>query len=410
MLDYSRFTGFHVNFQKTKVILLGLAPQPLPGTFSDWLLSQLPPGSAPVEVVRTFKYLGFMVGPEAGSVQWKEVINKYDSRLTRLIASPDAAHMLAIEYNTVVLPVLAYKCSLCPPPPCFKRREFVHLQRLLKVPPTTFRHAEFFHNHRYGLPKLRSVAVTAAASRAGSAARFPSAVAMHNSLVGVAQIELPAVRAFRGQLFPNGWDSPPFCQYLATVAPADPPASIRCFAQAAGARCLDELPDTFPQSLSARLSQYARYVCPAVPTERFLNQIMHLSTHWRLLAVKTALGAWTTDARMIHTRDNRCMFQCSVEFATDSVNHYLECPMLWNLYSHSIQRVCFPRHVFAKQILQVDSVVFFAWSYAFYHKVRHGPWHGDLYRVAEAFTEEHLRHFLFFVSAPRERAAVCFWP
>jgi hypothetical protein len=410
MQDYSRYTGLCVNFKKTKVIVLGHPPVSLAGSFSAWLQSQLPPGTECVEVVRAFKYLGFMVGPEAGSLQWNEVITKYDHRLTRLIASPDTATLLAIEYNTVVLPVISYKCLLCAPAPCFKRREFVHLQRLLKVPPSTFRHAEFFHLHRYGLPKLRSVSVVAAVAQAGTAARFPIVTALCNSLAGVAQIELPAVRSLRGLLFPATWDSSPFCQYLAEAVPAVPPASVHLFARAAGDRCLSSMPDTFVRSLSVRLAQYARFVDAASITPRFLAQLLHLSVHWRLLAVKTALGAWTTDARMIHLRENRCMFHCSVALATDSVSHYLECPMLWNLYSHSVNRVCRPRFAFSHQILSVDSVVFYAWSYAFYHKVRHGSFLGDLYRVAEAFMEEHLRHILYFVSARRERAAVIFWP
>jgi hypothetical protein len=408
MLCTASFSGLHLNMAKTKLVLLGDVPPHVLTAFPGWL-REFWPHLPDLLVVDTLKYLGFYLGPKSASKQWASEIAKFDRRMTRLAESPDSVRPMVLEYNTLIAPLISYKASLSALPIVFTRREQYGLQKLLKVPPNTFRRHELFRLAALGFPSFRCLEASAAASAASCVVRFPTYFALLSSLRGVAEIELPALSFFRGALCRACWDTPPIVAYLHThagfVGHLAPDAHIHSKVYK---MVLDKLPDTLHTSVTCRMQTYGRFIDASMVARIFLAQLPLLGLYFRLGALKTALGGWHTDQRMMHTEVRGCLFGCASPAGRDALQHYLECRLLFHFFSAGVQAACAARHPGWLSLVQHDSVLFYGWAYGFYHRVRFALPSGDLYRYAAAYSMEYREQFTGLLASPRE--ALRFWP
>ena len=82
----------------------------------DWLTVNIPEWSN-FKVVSHAEYLGFEVGPTAGSHQWDKVLRKVEREVAVLAHSGATPSVSVFNYNIRLVPKFAYKAQLFPPPP-----------------------------------------------------------------------------------------------------------------------------------------------------------------------------------------------------------------------------------------------------------------------------------------------------
>ena len=62
------------------------------------------------------EYLGFEVGPTAGSVQWGKVLASFTNHLSAISSSDTPPSISVFVYNTRLVPKFSYKAQRSPPP------------------------------------------------------------------------------------------------------------------------------------------------------------------------------------------------------------------------------------------------------------------------------------------------------
>jgi hypothetical protein len=163
-------------------------------------------------------YLGFLLGPTAGSTQWDKLMRKYLARARAIGATHAPFNISAYMYNSKAVSVLAYKAQLIPPPARTQQSERGALSTITHFATNSLTVKEFFNMQTLGCTKIQSIDCLAAASML----RF--ALSSHRSWVEwvrqlrvVAREALPLRHVFSGILSPDFWDSRPIALNLETA-------------------------------------------------------------------------------------------------------------------------------------------------------------------------------------------------
>ncbi len=113
-----------------KCVLIPLAPITLAmkNAVKAWLGRHTPTWQA-FEIKASGKYLGFYLGPSAGSQIWLTPVAKYMKRVSDIFHSGAPVSISTYTYNTRVLSVIMYVAQLTPLPSDFQQTERAALQR-----------------------------------------------------------------------------------------------------------------------------------------------------------------------------------------------------------------------------------------------------------------------------------------
>ena len=95
----------NINYQKTIAIYLGNTGEQPTKSHDTPEYTWKPKGG----------YLGFVLGPGAGTSSWEAPLNKYKDRLKDWPWKTIGAHLSLRIYNTFILPVLLFVAQLLPP-------------------------------------------------------------------------------------------------------------------------------------------------------------------------------------------------------------------------------------------------------------------------------------------------------
>ncbi len=108
--------GLSLKAIKCKLVPLLPFSQALADQIREWLSSNIPAWKD-FSIAPTAKYLGFFLGPMAGTKQWESPIQKYCDRVEVIASSGAATALCAYSYNIRTVPVLSYVAQLVPLPP-----------------------------------------------------------------------------------------------------------------------------------------------------------------------------------------------------------------------------------------------------------------------------------------------------
>jgi len=117
------------------------------------------------------KYLGFLIGPEAGASQWEAPICKFMLRAQEINAGHFPINVSAHLYNSRAVSVLGYKAQLVPPPASFAPKERAALHLVTHFATNSLTHGGFFHLHLVGSPRITCASVTCSAALLRTAVR-----------------------------------------------------------------------------------------------------------------------------------------------------------------------------------------------------------------------------------------------
>ena len=108
-------SGLQLGFAKCCVVPFARRFSLVASLFKGWLDTNIGDWRT-FQILVSGKYLGFMLGPGAGSTSWHPPLAKYFDRV-RLIAGVGAAPSVGtLLYNSCALPVLGYVSQLFPRP------------------------------------------------------------------------------------------------------------------------------------------------------------------------------------------------------------------------------------------------------------------------------------------------------
>jgi hypothetical protein len=107
-----------------------------------------------LQVVTSFKYLGFLIGFGTVLAQYAAPYEKSRTRVSLLANTPSVATIIALEYNSVILPVMSYKVRLIPLPRWVLQGIFHCTHTLLRVPANTLNRRALVDLAEHGLPRF----------------------------------------------------------------------------------------------------------------------------------------------------------------------------------------------------------------------------------------------------------------
>ena len=111
--DFGNISNLQLNLNKTVVI--PLFPNPDLSTVQNRLSQSVPSWSA-VQFSYYAKYLGFILGPEAGDKGWKDPVTKFLQRAQAWSDRQLGLYCTTTSYNVFASSVLTYLAQLLPPP------------------------------------------------------------------------------------------------------------------------------------------------------------------------------------------------------------------------------------------------------------------------------------------------------
>jgi len=124
-----------------------------------------------------------------------------------------------VAYNPKVVPCTSFIAQLLRVPPSLAVVERSILHTILRMQQKTLCHADFFHLHEYGGPKLRPIV---AASHFALMRTVLKTITGWNSWIMLLETAanewLPAALVVKGTLSPDCWESPPLAVNLQEAA------------------------------------------------------------------------------------------------------------------------------------------------------------------------------------------------
>ncbi len=145
-----------------------------------------------------------------GSRVWDGPLKKYYSRVKQIHEGAASVQLNAYTYNARVVPVTSYVAQLVPLPKELAVQERVAMHTVLRAPINSMRHADFFHLHEFGGPKLRSLTASCASALYRTAAKT-----IHKWPAWIKQLDTAAMEFLPTKLYIEGvrttnvWDSTP---------------------------------------------------------------------------------------------------------------------------------------------------------------------------------------------------------
>ena len=145
-----------------------------------------------------------------GSRIWEGPLKKYNSRVKHIQNGAASVKLNAYTYNARAVPVTSYVAQLIPLPKNMAVQERVAMHTVLRAPINSMRHADFFHLHEFGGPKLRSLTASCASALFRTATKtVPHWPAWIKQLDTAAREFLPIKQFIEGVRTTHIWDSPP---------------------------------------------------------------------------------------------------------------------------------------------------------------------------------------------------------
>ena len=387
------------------------------------------------------KYLGFQVGPAAGSRQWNAAIQKYKARAVAIAHSHAPAGITVGMYNSRAVTVLAYLPQISLPPFELDLAERTAASHVLHLATNAMDEKTLFGIGYVSKVRLQSLKAQslAALSRAAHVT-IKSWPKKCETLSSPATDDIMLESTPSGRQWPVHWDSPA-AAFLLKWAAAGYPSSMVGAINLPGkhfiAKNLEAIQKA-QRSAKAEISAhptraiqktfYSHYFkalyknMPAELLERRFREVFasslnplpvidwspayailsKLSAHEALILLKTWTNSWSTSARYHDGKLDTCLFGCFPEGA-DDLGHYLRCPRLWRIVWHAIdvketmnplERLCVaePTAIKAKTLVV---------AYTVYHTMKNE--YMSLAVTAPAFDDYSL---LFAVAANVAKAAV----
>ncbi len=319
-----------------------------------WLKRNIPVWGS-FKVLPTAKYLGFYLGPAAGSRQWVAPMQKYTDRANDIFNSGAAISIAAHVYNTRVVSVPLYVAQLVSLPPDTPKREKNAVHKIAHVCTNALYFADFFALAEFGGPKLRSLALSAAAALFRTAvSTVPHWTEWKRQLQAAALDLLPLNAVAREECTPSFWDSQPMAltldhafkgfygnpKYYKGITECInnldvpvfypgikvPQLQKQCYASLLSA----VLPSNIPATINKRIRDiFSPYDIPCFNYPSISALLKQLRKHDALRVIKTWVNSWATSYRMHEPVLLPCLFGC--DGATDQLSHYVMCPILFAL-------------------------------------------------------------------------------
>ena len=130
----SECASLNLNLSKTILIPLGATCNAsLIKAIRDWLELHLP-SWAQIIIQAKAKYLGFLLGPEAGLFSWKNAFCKHKQRVNSIASSSRGASISLQSYDSQAVPVLSHICQLLPPSAEMLELELHAFLKMLRMP------------------------------------------------------------------------------------------------------------------------------------------------------------------------------------------------------------------------------------------------------------------------------------
>ena len=96
------------------IVLFVPSTSPIFHQYSEWLSSNIPEWTD-FKIASHAEYLGFEVGPTAGSAQWDKVALSFHHHLSSIVCSGAPPSVVVFYYSTRRVPKCSYKSQLVPP-------------------------------------------------------------------------------------------------------------------------------------------------------------------------------------------------------------------------------------------------------------------------------------------------------
>ena len=189
--------------------------------YGRWLATHLP-AWAHFQVASSAEYLGFMVGPTAGSCQYDKVVAAVDAKIQSIIASATPPSLSVFHYNICLVPKFSYKAQLSPPPVNLDVLESKWACNILKAPYNSFSPCLLHYGKSFGFYELTSIKVMATAAAVRAAWVTVSDWSRWFSFINTTcadSVFLPLAALLHERHFsPDFWDHPPFACYMASAS------------------------------------------------------------------------------------------------------------------------------------------------------------------------------------------------
>ena len=147
-IEFEDISGLGLNVEKTVFIPLW---QSTSAKSVSCLLKELCPPWGGFIVSDRGKYLGFMVGPGAGSSSWKGALAKYEARSLQWASKHLGLYMTTFAYRVYIQPVLMFVAQLCSPPEELKPLFPWALRRLAPGPGNWILDKDLINLRSYGM-------------------------------------------------------------------------------------------------------------------------------------------------------------------------------------------------------------------------------------------------------------------
>lgn len=340
-----------------KTTLVPLATDPLgpslPARHARQTLQTLGAPWADVRVATHTLYLGYTIGPSAGSVRWSDPLNKWRDR-TRALATSEVTPTVTLQlYASRCVPVLDYLAAMTQPPPTVARKGIQTLASVLRTPFCAYPRGLIHFWRELGLPSAPCLTQRMLASRMTTSLRLhklwyswatrlrdmygetESLAAMHEPLHIEKGWDTPAHALVLEAAFRHGLEHPRrevrelFCSMHAGDLRRQSELHQVLVMAAHGGRLIDALRPRALHTLAlvCRPDEHMEVVDKALAF--FHKEARHHSPIFVLHAIRTWCNAWGTSHRQQGGVPG-CVWNCA-PVTTDSLAHYLVCLPKWNI-------------------------------------------------------------------------------
>ena len=376
------------------------APDPFVGNVEKvreyihgWLMQNIPDWQN-FKITSHAKYLGFFMGPKAGSTLWNAPISKWLMRTKDYANAHMNASLAAITYNSRAISVLGYIGQLFPPP-SMQARERAALHHSIHLPTNAWDRQMFSHLSDIGGTNFSCTEDYCRTAMIRTACKTIKWSTLHNELVSQAEKHL-AIRSFCcGELNNKWWDTEPcvlhlyhsfhglgpFSRYkqasdLARVAQHDPKNKESIQAIAFHSLQLLSLNKETRYWLLFRrtrpLGFSQQYILSRSDVDRAFGFAKASAYHDAIAWLKTVTNGWCTSERMHEVVKLPCIFGCNA--ALDNLKHYLECRILWSLIDEAFCGLIHPLPIGRVNYLDpnTDNVILISAAFEIYHALKIG--------------------------------------
>ena len=348
--------GLKLKPQKCVLVPLCQFNETTKKNISKWLKRNIPEWCN-FSIEDSTKLLGFFIGPGAGRMSWTEQASKMRSRVRSIQHAEASVKLNTHTFNTRVVPVTSYIAQLLVIPDSFSQLERAMMHTVLRLPQNALCHADFMHLHKVGGPNFRSMVTASVAALVSTALKtitsWPDWI---RQLAVAADQWLPLEPLVREKLCTNCWDSPPIAcnlreaslgfpnhhqwsKALADIlvspkfrAPFDSVNIQKAvYNQLVSHRFGYSLDDTIMRRLTKLFHPFTLDFKNSIILERCWCILRKNRVSDVIKVLKCWCNGWATSRRYHDDKLLPCLLGCVS--CQDSLEHYLQCPHLYALWS-----------------------------------------------------------------------------